>query len=298
MPKRKDATYISNLDPFHSIVPYVMPKRTEAEVSITENFDITELNKYLAKYNKGKEESKLKLFHCICYAVAKTIHDRPKMNRFIAGRRFWQRNEISLSFVAKQKFDDKAEEVLMFLKMKDDYTVEDLSKIINGDVKKARKQSGNDLDKTMSLVGKMPRFILVFFFWIISRLEYHGMMPDGLSHNDPNYSTVLLSNLGSIGAGAPYHHLSNYGTCSIMMTIGTAYKDPITKRDFVPITAIIDERIADGFYYAKSIKLTHHLLENPKLLFNKLSDEVNFDVENKPTKKKATTKAKKTTKKK
>ena len=30
---RKDGTRITELDGFHSIVPYVMPKRTEAEVS-------------------------------------------------------------------------------------------------------------------------------------------------------------------------------------------------------------------------------------------------------------------------
>ena len=49
--KRKDAVLINDPDPFHSIVPYVMPKRTEAEVSTTTTIDITDLLKYIKKQN-------------------------------------------------------------------------------------------------------------------------------------------------------------------------------------------------------------------------------------------------------
>lgn len=282
MLKRKDATLINEVDAFHSIVPYVMPKRTESEVSLPEEFDITSLVKFIEKYNKSNK-GQLKLFHCICYVVARMIYHRPKMNIFIAGKKFWQRNDISLSFVAKQKFNDKAEEVLMFLKTKPEMTVKDISTAIIGDVRKARQDGSNDLDKTMEFVGKLPRPILSLIFFIISRLEYHGIMPESLSKGDPNYSTVLLSNLGSIGAGAPYHHLSNYGTCSIMMTIGTIRYDQKLKKYFVPITSIIDERIADGFYFVKSLKLAKHLFSNPELLLEPIGKAIDFDVDAKPT---------------
>ena len=278
MARRKDAVEIKEQDPFHSIVPYVMPKRTESEVSITETFDVTKLLKYIES-RKKKEKIELKLFHCICYAIAKTIYLRPKLNIFIAGRKYWQRKEISLSFVAKQRFDDKAEEVLMFLKVDPNMTINEISKIILGDVKKIKENNKNDLDATMNFVGKLPRFVLTILFWIISRLEYHGMMPESLSKGDPNYSTVLISNLGSIGAGAPYHHLSNYGTCSIMTTIGTYYKSEDGKKTLLPITMILDERIADGFYYAKSLKIIKYLLNNPKLLERKISEPLDIDIE-------------------
>lgn len=288
MAKRKDAVEIKKIDPFHSIVPYIMPKRTEAEVSSTEHFDITNLLKYIEKENKkGK---KLKLFHCVCYAIAKTIYHRPKMNIFIAGKKYWQRNDISLSFVAKQEFSDGADEVLMFMKIKPEMTVEDISNIIIGDVNKARKSSGNELDKTMEFVGKLPRFILNIIFFVVSRLEYHGVMPEALSKGDPNYSTVLLSNLGSIGAGAPYHHLSNYGTCSIMTTIGTYFKDENKKKTTLPINIIFDERIADGFYFVNSLKITRFILEHPEELSKPISEPVNFDIQ---PKKKSVKKTKK-----
>ena len=263
MAKRIDATKVNIDDPFHLVVPYVMPNRTEAEVSITERFDITKLMRYIDSRNK-KENINIKLFHCICYAMAKTIYHRPEMNRFIAGRYFWQRNDISLSFVAKQKFEDGAEERLMFLKTEPNMTVDDFSKIILGDVKKARSESGNDLDKTMKIVGSLPRFLVSFIFWVVKKLDFYGIMPSSLMKGDPNFSTVLLSNLGSIGAGAPYHHLSNYGTNSIMVTIGTIISE--NKKKFLDMTFTIDERISDGFYFAKSLKYTKHCLENPLIL--------------------------------
>ena len=147
--KRADAVRIRELDGFHSIVPYVMPKRTEAEVSSVETFDVTDLLAYLRR-RSAQEGKNLKLFHAVCTAALRTIWLRPKMNIFIAGRRFWQRRDITLSFVAKQRFDDAAEEVLLFLKIEPDMTLDDISKIILGDVKTARTNRGKDLDKTMT----------------------------------------------------------------------------------------------------------------------------------------------------
>ena len=183
------------------------------------------------------------------------------------------RNDITLSFVAKQRFEDEAVETLMTLKIKDDMNLDSISKLIVGGVKKVRTQGNNSLDKTMDLVGKMPRFVLEIFFWILSRMEYHGIYPEDLKKGDPNYTTCLLSNLGSIRADSCYHHLSNFGTNSMMVTIGTMYKDAEGK-DKVDVTVTLDERIADGFYFAKSLKLTKYLLANPKMLMEKISDPV------------------------
>lgn len=273
MARRSDATRVKVDDPFHMIVPYVMPNRTQAEVSYTEHFDITKLVKYIETKNKGlkKNDEKLKLFHCICYATAKTIYHRPLMNRFIKGKYFWQRNDITLSFVAKQQFSDGAEEKLMLLKVEPNMTVKDISRIIVGDVSKARKENSNDLDKTMRIVGSLPRFVKTIIFWVVNKMDFYGIMPSSLMKGDPNYSTVLLSNLGSIGAKSAYHHLSEYGTNSVMMTIGTMKNDTKTKIG-LDITYNFDERIADGFYFAKSLRYMKYCFENPKAMEKVISE--------------------------
>lgn len=270
--ERRDATRITDIDGYHSILPYVMPKRTEAEVSLNEIFDVTDLNAYMKARNEA-EGTELKLFHAICTAVARTVYHRPLMNTFISGRRFWMRKDITLSFVCKQKFADDAQETLMFMKVTPDMNLDSVSHMILGDVKKARKEGSNDLDGLMETVGKLPRWFLEIFFGILKRLEYHGIMPKGLTAGDPNYSSVLLSNLGSIGCGACYHHLSEYGTCSVMITIGTMHKEKVVMkdgteqiRDVVPMQATLDERLGDGFYFAKSLRMAKYMLEHPEIL--------------------------------
>lgn len=277
---RTDATRITDLDGFHSIVPYVMPKRTEAEISSHETFDITELCGYMERRNAA-ENINLKLFHAFCTALARTIYLRPKMNIFIAGKHYWQRKDISLSFVVKRKFEDSSEESLMVMKVNPEMTIDSISKHILGDVDAVRKAKNNDLGKTMDFVGKLPRFILCILFWFLRMFEFFGIMPVSLMKGDPNYSTVLIANLGSIGAGAPYHHLSNYGTCSMMITIGTMRKETIKLADgseqervLLDVTFTLDERIADGFYFAKSLRITKFLLENPEYLSEPVSKEV------------------------
>ena len=278
--KRIDGVRIKDLDGFHAVVPYIMPKRTEAEVSSQESFDVTDLCTYMKTQNE-RNGSNLKLFHAFCTAVARTIYLRPKMNIFIAGKRFWQRNDITLSFVAKKQFRDESEESLMVLKVAPDMTFESISRIILGDVEKVRKEATNDIGGTLDFLAKLPRFVMQIVFGVVRMLEYFGIMPMSLMRGDPNYTTALLSNLGSIGAGAPYHHLSNYGTCSMMITIGTMHKElrkmpdgSEQERDILDATFTLDERIADGFYFAKSLRITKFLLEHPEYLSQTVSTAV------------------------
>ena len=278
--KRRDGTRVKWPDGYHNILPYIMPKRTEAEVSMTEQFDVTDLVKYMAERNE-KEGTNLKIFHAICTAVARTVYHRPKLNYFISGRTYYERPDITLSFVVKQKFEDEAEETLMFLKVEPDMNFDSISKLIIGDVTKVRKEKTNDLDKLMDFFGSLPRPFLEAFFGTLRVLEYHGIMPKALTAGDPNYSSVLLSNLGSIRSDSCSHHLSNYGTCSVMITIGVLHKEQKLmddgtwqERDVINCTFTIDERLADGFYFAKSLRIAKYMLEHPEVMNEPISKPV------------------------
>jgi hypothetical protein len=45
----------------------------------------------------------------------------------------------------------------------------------------------------------------------------------------------------------------------------------------VNIGVTLDERIADGFYFARSLKLIKHLFKNPQLLDKTLGEEIDFE---------------------
>ena len=157
---------------------------------------------------------------------------------------------------------------------------------VAGELQETRKSesSTGGIDAVIDGFAKIPRLLLMLIIRIIRYLDFWGVNPKALTDGDPNYSTVLLSNLGSIQAPAVYHHLNNYGSNSIMVTIGTIHKEERimpdgTKqmRDVVDIGATLDERIADGFYFARSLKLVKHIFSNPGLLDRPLSEPSGFN---------------------
>lgn len=278
---RKDGVRIRDIDGLHAIMPHLMPQRCESEVYINETIDVTNLMDYLRKKNRAEAEYKTTAFHVITTAVAKTVYHRPLLNRFIAGKRFYMRNDITLAFIVKRQFNDSAEESLLITKVDGDTTLEKMSRRIIGDTTAIRKEGGNDINDLLDKLAKLPRFIMRFFMCIFRFLDFHGWMPESICKGDSNYATVLLSNLGSIKCEAVYHHLNNYGTNSIVITIGTIHKEHIVNadgetevRDVVSLGATLDERIADGFYFARSIKLLERILADPESLEQPIKEPI------------------------
>ncbi|MCR4950991.1 MAG: 2-oxo acid dehydrogenase subunit E2 [Solobacterium sp.] len=269
-----------------TVMTALLPKRTDAEVYLNDTIDVTELMKYLEKKNEGRTDNKVKIFHCVITALARMVRERPNLNRFIQGYRIYERNEISLSFVAKRKFADGAEEALMFMVPKDTDTVNEISAKIIGDVSEVRKSehATGGVDELLDKFAALPRPLLAASVRFIRYLDFWGLNPEFITAGDPNYSTILVANLGSIKAPAVYHHLNNYGTNSIMVTIGTVHKEEVLMedghkeiRDVLDIGATLDERIGDGFYFARSLKLIKHICAHPELLEKPLCEPSGYD---------------------
>ena len=272
-----------------TIMAYLFPKRTDNEVYLHDKIDATELVRYLERKNEGRtKEEKVTIFHCAVLALARTVKERPLLNRFIQGYHMYERDEISISFVVKRRFADGAEESLMFLVPKDGDNIDSVSRKIRGEVKETRKSehSTGGVDALLDNFAKLPRLVLIPVVGLIRTLDFWGVNPEFITAGDPDYSTILVSNLGSIKAPAVYHHLNNYGTNSIMITIGTLHKEELvmedgTKeiRDVIDFGATLDERIADGFYFARSLKLVKHVFAHPELLERPLAEASGYRFE-------------------
>ena len=281
---RRDARWVREVDGLHAIMPHLMNKRTDAEVYVNMEFDVTDVLAYLAEKNKSETEYKATLFHCFIMAVAKTVYLRPLLNRYISGRRFYDRDRITLGFAAKKRFADHAGETLVVETVPEDWTLTDVTRRVVGPVLKIRTEKGYGLDDTLNFLAKMPRPIMMFIMWIFRTLDFFGEMPKTLTRDDPNYSTVFLTNLGSIRCPSVYHHLNNYGTNSIMGAIGTIHKAEVIGpdgerqiRDVVEFGVTLDERIADGFYFARSLKIIQYLFAHPQLLDRPVKEAIDFE---------------------
>ena len=198
----------------------------------------------------------------------------------------YERYDVSLAFVAKRRFTEHAEEALMFMVPKDEDTIFDIAKKIVGDVQEERKSehATGGVDELLDKFAAMPRPVMMFLIWIIRCMDFWGVNPKFITDGDPNYSSIFMSNLGSIKCPSVYHHLNNYGTNSFMCTIGTLHKEEVLMddghkeiRDIVEVGVTIDERIGDGFYFARSLKLLKYIFAHPELLEKPLAEPSGFD---------------------
>lgn len=270
---RKDGKRVRDLDVIHKVMPFLMDKRCDSEVYIVEKIDVTNLLKLLEKKNDGLEKTnRMTFFHAFITGMAKTIYKKPLLNRFIQGKKYYDRNEVSISFVAKTKLADDSKDMLVKFIAKETDTIDTVKNDVLGKVTKIRKENTNNMDKTLEILTSGPTWITSFIVRFVKWLDFRGWLPISFTDMDPNYSTVLMTNLGSIKCNQAYHHLNNYGTNSIVVAIGTLRKEELfvngvrELRDIIEVGITCDERIADGFYFAKAIILFKHLMENPALL--------------------------------
>ena len=280
---RKDGELLRNLDSMHFIMPIIYPNRCDNEAYIAEKIDLTNVNEFLKQKNAERPVFKYTFFHIVVAALIKTITLRPKMNRFIANKNTYQRNEVSAAFVVKKEFSDNGGEALAFLHAREDSTLTSLHEQLYQQISECRSDHVDASTDAMDFFNKLPRFLSKFIVWLMTRLDVHGWVPQSLIATDPFYSSVVLSNVGSIKLKSGYHHLTNWGTCSLFCLIGEKSLQPVfdengnvTMKEMLELGITIDERLADGYYYAKSIRLFKHLLQNPELLEKPMNEPVDY----------------------
>lgn len=280
---RKDGTLIRDIDPMHFICPLLYPNRCDNEAFISERINLEAIDAYLEKKNADNPEYKYNLFQIIVTAMLKCLYLRPKMNRFVANRTMYQRNEVSASFVVKKLFADNGAEGLAFVHSKENDNLDSIHDDIYRQVSSQRSGKGDASSDSMDMFNKLPRFISRTAVRFICWLDKHGWVPQSLIDTDPYYSSVVLTNLGSIKLHSGYHHLTNWGTNSVFVAVGEKklcpyYDDQgnVTMKDSLDLGLTIDERLADGYYYSKTVRLLKKLLENPELLELPLNEEVDY----------------------
>ena len=280
---RRDGKLLRSIDSMHYIMPLMYPNRCDNEAFISERIDLTNLNAYLEKKNAGGPAYRYNLFQVTVTAMLKTITLRPEMNRFIANYNMYQRNEVTAAFTIKKVFEDHGGEALAFLHAKDSDTIDTVHDEIYRQVSYCRSDEKDPSTASMDMLQKIPGFLKKSVGRGARFLDRHGWMPQSVIETDPYQSSVVLANIGSIGLHAAYHHLTNWGTTSVMCIIGERKQRPfydahghVEMRDSVDLGLTIDERIADGYYYAKTVRLLRTLLEHPELLEKPLNERVDF----------------------
>ena len=288
MGDRKDAKKVRNLDGLHNVMIDIKPERCDSDVYMNKEIDVTKLIKYVEKYKKEHPDDKITYFHAFAMAFAKTIYNKPLLNRFVANRTFYDRNDVIIAFVAKIAFEEDSEEVMINIKVdKDDniFTLRDkitkrVAKIRNSKKGEKKENTNNIVD----VVGKLPKLIRMIETGALKFLDKHGWLPESITKDNLYYSSVILSNLGNFKIGSIYHNIVNFGTSSIIATMGMIHKSKVIDKDgkekiidVCDFGVNMDERIADGYYFAKSIKVLEYIFDNPELLEDRADARIEID---------------------
>jgi hypothetical protein len=151
-------------------------------------------------------------------------------------------------------------------------TLKDVNEKIEKFVSENRETPENSgLEKTMKVLLRIPG-LLKFSIGLLKFMDKHGILPKSLIKVSPFHSSLLISNLISIRTNHIYHHIYEFGTTSVGVTMGNLREVPkrkdgeIVHERCIPLGVVMDERICDGYYYSKVFRKMKKYLKNPELL--------------------------------
>lgn len=265
---RRDATRVDLGRSFNAAFPYIMKGRNESIAYYPVVIEVENLLAYLEP--KKGTDGEITLFEAILLALIRILRERPTLNRYIIGRRLYQRHNVELSFVARRKFTLDSTETNVFVKVLPDDDVKTVLAKIRGELKVARSGEQKSDEGLIDLFLRLPRGVLRVAVTLMSLWDFYVDTPSFLRGVDPLRCSAYVANLGSVGMGAAYHHLFEWGTCSLFVTIGQVKPTVVvgddgnpTVRRTVELKIALDERIADGYYDARALDLFDKYLNDP-----------------------------------
>jgi len=278
---RKDAKRVRNLTGMAQICIDLKPDRCDSDVYINQKMDVTNLVKYIEKRKKEKDE--ISYFHAFVTAIGKTFYNRPKLNRFVANRHIYEHDDIVVSFVAKVTFDDKSEELMIMVPIEENDNIDSISKKIKNKVDSVRNKTSKKegANNAIDILGKLPNIVRIPIVGIFKWCDKKGILPASLIQDNLYYSSMIVSNLGAIKCGAIHHNLTNFGTASSLTTMGEIKSEEVInekgKKEIRKICEFginLDERIADGYYFAKCVQLLQYIFDNPEVLEGSANEKI------------------------
>lgn len=275
---RYDAFRIRDVDPFFAVVPHLMRNRTGSMVFFEERIEITRLEQFIRRLRKETGMADLSTLHVVMAAAVRLIALHPALNRYVSGRKLYARSHISLSIAVKNAMTAEAQETTLKTIFSPTDSLEEIWKKLHDGVAAVKEsEENNGTFRTAELLKKLPVPLLRFAVFVLWRLDSFGLMPQAVYRVSPFHASAFVVDIGSTGIDSVYHHLYDFGTCPIFISIGRKENSLKANRHGIvrPVKTIdfrfvVDERICDGYYYAKAMCHFRRLLNHPELLLNTL----------------------------
>ena len=270
---RPDGTRVKGLTPIVQALPYIMPKRYDAQNWASDYVDEEIIKGFIRQ--KRREGQHVTHMSVLVAAYYKAALENPKVNYFIMNRKVYKRNHFCFSFVIlKTREDGTPDETALkvFLEPEDD--VFTISRKIKELVDRNQETAhNNNTDKFANLAFSTPG-LARFVFWLAYHLDLHGLLPRKIIDLSPFHTSLFVTNLASINTRCIYHHCYEFGTTSVFICMGKPTLDPLapagSRKQHMPLGVVMDERIATGIEYSRFFAAFERYLKKPELLESRL----------------------------
>jgi len=266
---RYDGWRLRNVDPMFSVAPFILKSRVDSQVLFEIKVPIDDIQAFIRTHKEDIPD--LSIMHVVMASLVRLMSQRPNLNRFVMWHKIFARNHVNFSIAIKRSMSDIGEETIIKPYFLPTDTLLDIVRKTNIELTNTLKEShDNSTDNLSKIFGYLPDFLLRSVVFLFTHFDKVGLMPKAFNHASPFHASFFLTNLGSIGIESIYHHLYNFGTCSMFVAMGKKTKENVIDKNgevkiqkSILLKFVLDERICDGFYYARSMRLLEKILSEP-----------------------------------
>ncbi len=266
---RRDGKRLKNINAEYMVGAHIMDKRNDALNMIELDIPEKPIRDYLnAKRKEGKTLSHLSV---IIAAFARTVAEYPALNRFVVNKTIYARNEFVVGMVVL-KAGQMDNGTTSKVRIDPAGTIFETDKKMNEYIAQNRAEGDNATDKLANILVKIPGLLRVGVT-VFKILDKYGLLPRAIIDASPFHASIMFSNLASIRTNHIFHHVYNFGTTSLVLTMGNMREVPkynkegeVVLEKCIPFGLVMDERVASGSYFAMAFRSFKKYLANPELL--------------------------------
>ena len=266
---RQDGTRVKNLTPIMQPLPYIMPRRFDAQNWASDYVDEEIMKQYIRQ--KRREGHSVTHMSVLAAAYYKAALEHPKVNYFVMNRKIYKRNHFCFSFVIlKTRADGTPDETTLKIFLEPEDTVFTISRKIKEHIDRNLQAAHNNrTDRFANFAFRVPGLARLVF-GLAYHLDLHGLLPRKIIDLSPFHTSLFITNLASINTSYIFHHCYEFGTTSVFICMGKPVLDPLagpgSRKKLMPLGVVMDERVATGIEYSRFFAAFSRYLKNPEVL--------------------------------
>ena len=270
---RKDGRLLRSLPAYTTFTPYIMATRNDALNLYEESMEVTEVDRRLRRLRVDGYKG-IGILHFMIAAYIRLVSMLPGLNRYVAGRRIYAANDITVVMTIKRALTIDATETSIKVHFEPTDTIFDVYRKMNEKIDEVKaSEEHNNTEDVAEALSRLPRFILRFVIGVLRMMDYFGWLPESLVEASPFHGSLIVTDLGSLRIKPVFHHIYNFGTLPVFIAFGAKHHvyeldrhGNMVDRKYVDCKFTIDERTADGHYWAQAFQAWRSIFPPPEIM--------------------------------